>query len=111
MKPEKIKIPAKYAQKKSSFVKGATGPSFIVAFKFRFEEAKTIEEVLEFLERKSLASKGVSVYIDEDHAWVNFVFREFSSYSKLAPEVEINIAGVPVTPYQLVDEDEEKKDH
>ena len=93
MEKQPFLIPDEFRHLKSTFVRGATGPSFIAPFKFNFEEEKTVEEVLDFLDKKGIADKGISIFIDSERRWINFVFRKFKSTSLIPPEAEISIDG------------------
>jgi hypothetical protein len=88
---DNLELPEEYRSYRSTRVRGATGPSFMVPFEFSFTEPKTIEEVFIFLEDRHFASKGVSIYLNELNLWIVFCFKKFHSVSSIAPVAEIKI--------------------
>lgn len=95
-KPEFI-YPDEFKTKKSTFVHGAYGPGFCVAFHYKFEEPKTVEEILDFV-KPHLSGKGMSIYLNEEQKWLNFYFRQFSGLTDVSPKAQFSISEVEVDP-------------
>ena len=71
-------ITEKYKELRTKHIQGATGPSFLLRFDFKFNDEKNLNEVFEFLNQKGLAKKAVSILDMNTNEWIHIHFLHFT---------------------------------
>jgi len=85
-------IPSKYKDLRTRHIQGATGPSFLLKFDFKLDEELNLEQVMEFLDKKGLAKKAVSILDINTNEWVHIHFLQFT---KGTGKSEISYIEIP----------------